>query len=283
MIENATTPLNPAVTLHYTPDNRFKTARLSLFTVLPADAEGSPLTTLLFGILRRGCESYPRLALLNRRVDELYGTTLTIRNYLHGDNHVVCYTAEMLEQAFLPPFDAHMDILGGVMELLSAMILHPLRGENGLLRAEAVEMEKQSLCDSLNSLRNDTRTYAGNRLREIMCAGQPYGISIGGTVEGVTAITPEQVTAHHEALLRNTRMEVFYTGRASKEDVMAAWQKGFGSWDPQPLSLSPTSVHMPPPDPQHVTEDMEVSQGKLCMGWSCGESYATLKDKSATA
>ena len=282
MTDNATVTLNSAATLRYTPDTRFKTARLSLFTVLPADAKGSPLTTLLFGILRRGCEPYPRLALLNRRLDELYGTTLTIRNYLHGDSHVVCYTAEMLEQAFLRPYDAHMDILGGVMDLLSAMILHPLRDEDGLLRREAVEREKQSLCDSLNSLRNDTRTYAGNRLREIMCAGQPYGISIGGTVDEVMAITPEQVTAHHEALLRNTRMEVFYTGRATRDEVMAAWRKGFGGWNPQPLSLSPTCVHMPPPVPRRVTEDMEVSQGKLCMGWSCGESYATLKDTPDT-
>ena len=100
--------LNPAATLRHTRDGRFKTARLSLFTVMPAHPDASPLTTLLFGILLRGSEHYHRLALLNRRLDELYGTTLTIRNYLHGDNHVVCYTAEMVEQAFLPPADAHM-------------------------------------------------------------------------------------------------------------------------------------------------------------------------------
>jgi predicted Zn-dependent peptidase len=162
------------------------------------------------------------------------------------------------------------------------MILHPLRDGDGLLRREAVEREKQSLCDSLHSMRNDTRTYAGNRLREIMCEGQPYGISIGGTVDEVMAITPEQVTAHHEALLGNLRMEVFYTGRGSREDVLAAWHRGFGGWNPKPLCLRPTSVHMPPSVPRCVTEDMEVSQGKLCMGWSCGESYATLKDSPDT-
>ena len=124
-------PLNQAATLRHTRDTRFKTARLSLYTVMPAHAERSPLTTLLFGILRRGSEQYPRLALLNRRLDELYGTTLTIRNYLHGDAHVVCYTAEMPEQVFLPPHDAHTDILGGVTELLADMILHPLKDEDG--------------------------------------------------------------------------------------------------------------------------------------------------------
>ena len=270
-------PLNQAATLRHTRDTRFKTARLSLYTVLPAHAEGSPLTTLLFGILRRGSEHYPRLALLNRRLDELYGTTLTIRNYLHGDNHVVCYTAEMAEQAFLPPTDAHRDILGGVMELLADVILHPLT-QDGALRAAAVEAEKVSLCDSLRALRNDTRVYAGNRLREIMCQGEPYGLSIGGTVEQVMAITPEDVTAHHKALLETTRMEVFYTGRASEETVSAAWKKAFGGWDPTLAETPVTRPHTPPHTPRRATEDMAVSQGKLCMAWACGENISTLKN-----
>ena len=269
--------LNPAATLRYTHDTRFKTARLSLFTVMPAHPDASPLTTLLFGILRRGSERYPRLALLNRRLDELYGTTLTIRNYLHGDSHVVCYTAEMAEQAFLPPTDVPADMMGEVMELLADMILRPLTEEDGSLRRTAVEAEKISLCDSLRSVRNDTRVYAGNRLREIMCVGEPYGLSIGGTVDQVAAITPEAVTAHHKALLSATRMEVFYTGRASEEAVAAAWERAFGGWSPSRADTPATKLHMPPATPLRESEDMEVSQGKLCMAWSCGESFTTLK------
>ena len=274
-----TRTLNPAATLRHTRDGRFKTARLSLFTVMPAHPDGSPLTTLLFGIYRRGSEHYPRLALLNRRLDELYGTTLTIRNYLHGDSHVVVYTAEMPEQAFLPPADAHTDILGGVMELLADMILRPLRDGDGCLRRAAVEAEKTALCDSLRSLRNDTRAYAGNRLREIMCAGEPYGLSIGGTVEQVEAMTVHEVTNHHKALLNATRMEVFYTGRDSAETVAAAWDKAFGGWNPTLIQTPPTLPHKPPVTPRAHTEDMEVSQGKLCMGWSCGENFTTLRDR----
>lgn len=272
-----TRALNAAVTLRHTRDDRFKTARLSLFTVMPADAEASPLTTLLFGILRRGSEHYPRLALLNRRLDELYGTTLTIRNYLHGDSHVVCYTAEMPEQRFLPPADASMDVLGSVTALLADMILRPLRDPDGCLRAEAVEKEKQSLCDSLRSLRNDTRAYAGNRLREIMCPREPYGISIGGTVEQVMAITPTRITDHHRSLLERTRMEVFYTGRASVEEVMEAWTRAFGDWSPVSTDVPSAVRHHPPAAVCRGEEDMAVSQGKLCMAWSCGESFKTLQ------
>ena len=60
MIKTTHTPLNPAATLRHTRDTRFKTARLSLVWVFPADAEASPLTTLLFGIYRRGSKHYPR-------------------------------------------------------------------------------------------------------------------------------------------------------------------------------------------------------------------------------
>ncbi len=284
MRETPPITLNHAATLHHIHDTRFKTARLSLFTVLPADERDSPLTTLLFGILRRGSEHYPRLALLNRRLDELYGTTLTIRNYLHGDCHVVAYTAEMTESAFLPPDHTSVSILDGVMELLSDMILHPLREGDGLLRVEAVEKEKQSLRDSLRAQRNDTRAWAGNRLREIMCEGEPYGLSIGGQVEDVEGYTSADVTSRYRAMLEKTRMEVFYTGRDSAEDVERAFRSAFGDWHPKRLSIPSTPPHSPPSAPRRESEDMAVSQGKLCMGWACGENFTTLhRDPDALA
>lgn len=270
--------LTPSVTLHYTHTRRFKTARLSLFAVMPADIRRSPLSTLLFGILRRGSEGYPNLARLNRRLDELYGTTLTIRNYLHGDSHVISYTAEMLESRFLPPHHGDMDLLGGVTELLADMILHPLRDPDGCLRADAVEKEKQSLIDSLRSLRNDTRAYAATRLREIMCVGEPYGISIGGTVEGVAAITPREVTDHYESLMKQLRLEVFYTGRAPLDEVRTVWSRAFGGWTPAPCEKTETALHPVPSSPRCEQEDMAVSQGKLCLSWSCGQSFSTIRD-----
>ena len=275
-------PLNDAAILRHREDHRFKTARLSLFVVMPAEKTASPLTTLLFGVLRRGSERYPRLSLLNRRLDELYGTTLTIRNYLHGDAHVVCYTAEMPEEDFLPEDRGEGSILDGVMTLLSDMFLHPLTDGDGDLREAAVEQEKQTLADSLRSLKNDTRAYSANRLREIMCRGEPYGLSIGGTVEQVSEITPARVTAHYRGLLNSLRMEVFYTGRAPAARVAEGWRRAFADWHPGAAPAVDTVCHIPPVTPREVTETMEVTQGKLCIGWSCGEHYGSLRDHPDT-
>ena len=173
--------------------------------------------------------------------------------------------------------DPDTDVLSGVMALLADMILHPLRDEDGMLRADAVEKEKQTRIDSLRALRNDTRAYAGNRLREIMCEGEPYGLSIGGTVDGVSRITPREVTDLYDALMKQARMEIFYTGQATGEKVMVAWRDAFGSFHPDRLPTPATTLHIPPASPRREVEDMAVSQGKLCMSWSCGENYTTLQ------
>ena len=276
-----TRPLNAAVNLRYMATTRFKTARLSLVTVRPAHETESQLATLLYGIMRRGSEHYPRLALFNRRLDELYGTTLTIQNYLHGDHHIISFTAEMPEDIFLPARDRDAGILDGVMELFSELLLRPLLDADGLLRREAVEAEKQALCDSLRAIANDTRTYAADRFRRIMCEGEPYGLSIGGTVEGIAGITPADVTAHWRRHLAAMNAELFYIGRAPIETVFSLWEKHFGAWKPSRLIPPPTRPHLPPAAPRSVEEEWPVGQGKLCMSWACGENEATLHDLGA--
>ncbi len=264
-------PLSDAVTLYAIQTDRFKTARFSLYTMTPADETASPLGTLLFGILRRGSVKYPSLARLNRRLDDLYGTTLTLRNFLRGDNHVLSFTAEMLEDAYALPGD-HPHILDGTMELMAEMLLHPVMGDNGHLRADTVEAEKKALIDGIRAEINDTRTYAATRLRQIMCEDEPFGLSLSGKIDEIASVTPETVTAAFHSRLAAARWEVYYVGGESPQRVAEAFKNAFGDFDPRPLALSETKAHIPPEIPRHVEETFPVGQGKLCMAWSSGMS-----------
>ncbi len=276
MSVTTTCPLGRATTLCHIGTDRFKTAQLSFVTIRPADEVESPLATLLFGVLRRGSEGYPRLALLNRALDELYGTTLTIRNYLWGDSHIISFTAEMPEEAYLPASDRHLDLIGGVMQLLASLLLHPLTDDTGCLRTEAVESEKRSLIDSLYAMANDTRIYASDRFRRLMCPDEPYGLSVGGTPEAVEAITPAALTAHYRRFLASCRCAVYYVGHASVDRVADAFRASFGHWDPAPAEETLTPPHPIPAVPRAYVEDRAVSQGKLCIGWACGENHTNL-------
>ena len=267
-------PISDAVTLYAIQTNRFKTARLSIYTVTPAETEVSPLSTLLFGILRRGSEKYPQLALLNRRLDDLYGTTLTLRNFLRGDDHVLSFTAEMLEDAYALPGD-NPHILAGTMELLAELLLHPLKDPQGLLRPDIVEAEKKALCDSIRSEINDTRAYANTRLRQIMCQNEPFGLSLSGCLSQIEAVTPADATRVFRDRLAQAHWEIYYVGAASPQQVADTFTSAFSGFDPKPLALSPNTPHLPPEEQRCEEESFPVGQGKLCMSWSSGVTDAT--------
>lgn len=264
--------IGDAVTLHMIRTDRFKTARLSISAVLPADPVLSPRMTLLFGVLRRGSQRFPGQLWLNRRLDELYGATLTIRNFHAGDRQVLGFTAEMLEDDCLPATDRSMDILSGIMELLSELLLQPLTDEDGILRRCSVEKEKQALCDAILADRNQARSYAEGRLRHILYGDEPSGVSLFGRPEDIQTITAEELTTLWKAFLTRTRLEVFYVGHATPERVETAWRTYFPDLSPVRAPSLPTHTHPVPIAPRRVDEPRSLSQGRLCMGWSSGIS-----------
>lgn len=270
-----TVRVGDAVTLHMLQTDRFKTARLSISAVLPADPELSPRMTLLFGVLRRGSRSFPGQQQLNRRLDELYGATLTIRNFHAGDRQILGFTAEMLDDACIPAADRGPDILGGVEDLLASLLLEPLTDDDGVLRRHAVEKEKQALCDAILADRNQPRSYAEGRMRHILYGGEPSGVSLFGRTEDIRSVTAEQLTSLWQVFLSCMRLEVFYVGSASPETVERHWRKSFSALTPVCRILPPTTSHAAPTVPHRTDEARSLSQGRLCMGWSSGitQSY----------
>ena len=257
--------ITPAVNLRAIQTDRFKNAQLSVSLILPADRELSPLTTLLFSVLRRGTEQYPTLQELNRVLDMLYGASLSYRNTFFGDCQVIGFVLETLGERYLPNMDRQNTLASG-LGVIEQMLFHPLRDDKGLLRREIVESEIKNTCDDIRAQINDTRSYACMRLRECMCADEPYGGSLVGRVEQVSAFTPEMLTAHHKTLLSSARIECFYVGSDAPEYVAKLLSDLFGN---APMSLLPmpkTMILPPRKQTAYISEDMAVAQGKLEIG-----------------
>lgn len=272
--------LSDAVTLYAIRTEKFKLARLSLTFILPADADKSPLRALFFRCALKGTEHYPTLAAISREMDRLYGTIMFTRNVLIGDSQVISLNFDMMEDVFVPASDEKTDILGGVLSLLGDMILHPLLDGDGLLPAGVVEDCKQTQIHEIRAERSDTRAYAEERLWLSTFEGELCGISLLGSTDLVSAATPETVTAAWREMLSAARVELFYIGRADADTVAAKWREAFGAWSPRPCPLPPAMPHTPPVSPRRGSEDMAVSQSKLCMSWSGGP---TVQPASAPA
>jgi len=262
-----------SLSLRVLPTDRFKAGMLSLSAVLPITAETTPMTSLLLSVLLRGTEKYPTLEAINRRLDYLFGTELTIRNFYRGDAQVIGFSAELLDVAYLAGEDPTREIL----DVVDQILFHPLLDENGYLTEKYVESEKKLQCDSIRSIKNNPRVYAAERIRALLYEGQPCGVPAYGTEQAIMAITPEVLTAHWRNLVKNLTLDCFYIGSMDTDRLAEHLSATLGTSLTASHTAYPTvcsSVPLPKA-PRTVSETIEAGQSHLLLAY---RSSLTLND-----
>ncbi|MBQ2928075.1 MAG: insulinase family protein [Oscillospiraceae bacterium] len=261
MIETIT--LLPGVTLRICRDTRFKQGCLSFQLVRQMDREEAALNALLPSVLLRGTRRCPDLRAITQHLDELYGASVSPLVRRIGDYQTTGVYCGFMDDRFALPGD---QVLRPMLEFLEELLLDsPL--ENGVFLSAFVESEKKNLIATIESELNDKRAYSMNRLLRIMCREDTFGLPRLGEPEQVASITPEGLYAHYRYILRTSPIEIFYVGSAEAEQVaqllMSLLSRLDRSWEVLPAQ---TGFH--PCDPSDRTETMDVSQGKLCMGFT---------------
>ena len=118
---------------------------------------------------------------------------------------------------------------------------------------------------------NDKRTYATGQLVKTMCAGEAYAVPRLGELEDVEPITPEGLYAQYRKVLAESRVELFYMGRKSAEDVAEQLRRALREL-PRAAAFDAvgTEKQRAGGDVRRVEERMDVTQGKLSMGFTTG-------------
>lgn len=256
----------PGVYLTCLPVTKFKTSLLSAQFVTKLTAEHAASQALLPVVLRRGTVRYPDMGRLNAALEQLYGAQLDFTVRKKGENQCTGFVACFVDDAYVPDGEKLLEPMAALLgEVLYAPVL-----ENGQFLPEYVDSERTNLVDMIRSMINDKREYADLRLLQEMCAGEAYGLNRWGTSEDAAAVTAEQLMADYRALLSTARLELFYCGSAPQERVEEAFMSAFqflGRKDVRTLELA--RYHSGRTEVKQVTETMDVTQGKLGMGFSC--------------
>ena len=246
------------------PSEKFKTGFLSAQMILPLAEETAALDALLVNVLNRGTQRYPSMEAVSARLDELYGARLepTVRKI--GESHVVGLAASCVDDRFL---SGEERLLEPLADLMGEMLLRPTQEDGGFVESY-VDSERNNLVDLIESEINEKRAYASKRLIQEMCAGEPFGVSRLGAAAQAGAITRADLDGHYRTVLPRARLELFYCGSAPEERVKGLFRRAFAD-RPQgePYALPPVSRRRAPAQPRLVEEAMDVSQGKLCLGF----------------
>ena len=266
-MEKTRTKLAEGVYLTRLPARKFKTSLLSAQFMTPIAAETAAAQALLPAVLRRGTMCYPDMGALSTRLDELYGAEIDYTVRKKGECQCVGFVASFIDDAFTPGGEK---LLEPVAELLGQVIGNPVT-KDGRFLPEYVDSERTNLVDAIRSILNDKRDYADLRLLQEMCAGEPYGVSRFGDEKSAQALTGEQVYETYTRLLSSAPLELFYCGSASAERVEAALMAALSNLPHKAVQAIPQSqCHTARKEVKRVTDLMDVTQGKLGMGFTCG-------------
>lgn len=264
------TEIIPGLFLRCFRDSRFKQSCISLQIVRPMTPEEAALNALLPAVLLRGTEKNPDMRAITLRLDDLYGATVGTMVRRVGDYQTTGLYGGFLQDGY--SLDGS-SVLEPTLRFLWELLLEP-RLEKNVFCREFVESEKTNLISTIDSQRNDKRTYCVNQMMKRMCGADSFGIPRLGEKEQVAQITPESLYAHYQKILRESRIEVFYVGAADAEQVAALLKQIFERTerDYKPL---PAQTPFRDGGGSETVEQMQIAQGKLSMGFV---SPITLRD-----
>ena len=254
------------VFLTYLPAQRFKTSRMTVQLIAPLQRETAAANALLPAVLRRGTVRCPDMESLSAALDTLYGANIDYTVRKKGERQCVGFAAGFIDDAFTPHGEK---LLEPVSAMLGELLLDPVT-HGGRFLSSYVESEKANLIDAIRGLKNDKRDWADIRLMQEMCAGEPYSVLRLGDEETAGRITNQSLYVHGQALMASSRVEVIYCGSAEAQRVEDAVLTALAALPRGAQTALPEVQRIQAPDtPRRIVETMDVTQGKLAMGYRC--------------
>ncbi len=257
-----TIDLLPGITLRCCPADRFKQGCFSLQIVRPMRREEAALNALLPAVLLRGTQKHPDLRAITLHLDDLYGAAVGTQVRRVGDYQTTGLYCAMMEDKYALDGDK---VLEPMLAFLAELLFEPAL-EEGVFCTPFVEGEKRNLISVIEAKRNDKRAYAAAQLIKYMCQGDSFGISQLGEKEDVAAVTPAELYAHFQKILRESRIDLFYVGSFAPQSVAEMLRVLFERIDRNYVNLPEQTPFCAGADVRQE-EMLDVTQGKLGMGF----------------
>ena len=243
-------------------DSRFKTMKISVNIVVPLSVETASENALVGGLLVRSCKKYPDFTVLSKKLSSLYGADLTSSLSKHGESQVIKISVSGLDDRY--SLD-DVSIAKELSELLCSVIFEPNVKNIAFIESE-LEQERRQLLDVIDSEFNEKRIYAMGQLIKHMCKDEVFGIKRYGTAEKIKAATAESLCKAWQNLLKTAKFEILYIGDSPADKAKEVFAKAFANIERNVVTSS-TDVVKNVSKEKHITEEMELSQSKLVMGF----------------
>lgn len=252
------------------PTVKFKTILVQLIFHRALREDDVTESSLLPSVLQRGSRNYPNRRVIAHRLEELYGTELMSGVTKKGEQQMVSFTLDLVHDQYLPDENG---LFKKALEILNDVVTNPvLFGES--FKEDYVIQEKEQHEKLIKGLINDKIAYAVERCLQHMCQSEPFGVFKYGSVERLKAIDGPGLYRYYRSFLSQSPVDLHISGDIDAAAVSALVQQIFSFRRGAEEAVVTTTVQKDVDYVRYVQEELEVSQGKLVMGYRTKVSYA---------
>jgi predicted Zn-dependent peptidase len=243
------------------PTRKFKTKLLRMHLRAELSQENAR-RALVPNLLRRGTRLLPTMVDVSRALEGLYGTIWSSSIYKLGNEQILSFRLETVEERYLPGKPAIFEPALAVAHDL----VFDTRLVDGTFPADVFAQEQLNHKRDVEAQYNDKMSWAYQRLLDTMFPGEPYGQPVLGTVAATEQITPADAFETWQRLLNEMPARIFAVGDFEPAAVVALVEKHFpvARRAPRALPRRPPPVHQG--GPRVVVEKDQLSQSKLVSG-----------------
>jgi len=258
--------IKKGINLHVIKTNKFKTNLLAAFLSTPLKKETVTKNALIPAVLRRGSKNMTSQEQISIALEEMYGATFDCGIDKIGDDQVLKFYLETINNEFLPENE---DNLNQAIKILLEVIFNPLV-DNNEFNKEYVESEIKNLKQVIEGRKDSKATYAYERCIEEMYKDMPYSLYKYGNIEDLENKDTKKIYEQYTNLINNCKIDIFVSGNI-EEDIK---EKIINNEDIQELNQR-EAVYVinnrenrkkEEKQEQEISESMDINQGKLILG-----------------
>ena len=207
--------IKDGITLHLINNKGFKTDFSVIFLSVPLEKENISKNAIMPAVLKSGSCNYKEFQKINKELEMLYGASFDCGIDKTGDNLVLKFFIESVNDNFLP--DRNNNLIKS-LQMLIEVVFNPLV-ENGSFNDKYVENEKRNLETIINGIKDNKDLYAFERCINIMYQNTGYGLSKYGEIEDLQSIDSKNLYEYYRKLIDTAKIDFIICGDFDKDEI----------------------------------------------------------------
>lgn len=264
------------ITLHEINTNKFKTNLIAVFLTTELNRQTVTKNALISSILRRGTKNLKTQEEISKKLEEMYGAEFDCGLDKTGDNQVLKFYIETINDNFLPEND--QNLLEQSINNILDIVLNPYT-ENEAFKDEYIIQEKNNIKQLIEGKIDNKARYALDRCIEEMYKNESFGLYRYGYIEDLEQINAKDLYQYYKELISNCKIDIFVSGIIdNKLEEIIKNNENIQNLNERDAKFKISELTIKDKVQEKVvTDNMDVTQGKLILGLDVNVDNEDLK------